>query len=89
MSNNKLTLIRKLRILEEAMEIGKIRKTARHSELTPGDRMPTPKQADILELLGIIGREFPNEIVKNSFLGSRYVYQSDVGYAGAAESDGD
>ena len=71
------------------MEIGKIRKTAQHSKLTPGDRMPTPTRADILELLGRIWREFPNEIVKNSFLGSRYVYQSDVDYSGATESDGD
>ena len=51
--------------------------------------MPTPKRADTLELLGKIWREFPNEIVKNSFLGSRYVYQSDVDYSGATESDGD
>ena len=71
------------------MEIGKIRKTAQHAKLTPGDRMPTPKGADILEWLGKHWREFPNEVVKNSFLGSRYVYQSDVDYSGLTESDED
>ena len=89
MRNKKLTLIRKLHILEEALEIEKIRKTAQHPKLTPRERMPTAKRADIVERLGKICREFRNEIMKNSFLGSRYVYQSDVDHSGATEFDED
>ena len=62
---------------------------AQHEKLTPGDRMPTSKGADILEWLGKIWREFPNEILKNSFLGSGYEYQSDVDYSSATEYNRD
>ena len=75
--------------LAHSLKIEKIRETAQHAKLIPVDRMPTPKRGVILEWLGKISREFPNEMVKNLLLVSRYVYQSDVAYGGATESDED
>ena len=59
---------------------------AQHASLTPRERIRTPKRADILERLDKIWRQVPNEIVKNSLLGSGYVYQSDIDCSDATSS---
>ena len=40
---------------------------AQYASLYSGDRMPTPKRADILDWLGKIWSQFPNEIVEIIF----------------------
>ena len=60
---------------------------ARHAELGPGDRLPTPKRKDILEWLSTIWEAIPTEAVKTAFTASGYVFQESVDYTGATESD--
>ena len=61
----------------------------KHKTITPGDKLPSPKRADVLEWLSQIWEQFPSEIVKNAFTGSGYVYEEGIDYSGETESDSD
>lgn len=59
----------------------------RHSSLPAGSKMPVPKRHEVVTWLKKIWDEFPEEIVRNSFRGSGYVFEEGVDYNGETESE--
>ena len=61
----------------------------KHRLLTPGSKLPTPTRIGVLNWLKKIWKEFPTQIVQNSFTGSGYFYEDGIDYSGETESESD
>ena len=55
----------------------------------PGSRLPSPKSSEVLSKLQEIWGRFEMEIVRNAFIGSRYVFHDNVNYSMETEIESD
>ena len=64
-------------------------RSEKFSSLRPGELFPSPTSKQIFSWLLDIWKEFPIQIVKNSFTGSRYFHHDTFDYSGDTESESD
>ncbi len=62
-------------------------KTARYAGIGPASKLPTPKRVDVVEWLNEVWNNFQSDIVRNSFRGSGYYYDTNVDYSMETESE--